>query len=361
MTVHKDPNTNNWFYSVRVENVQGEKVHKKKRGFAKKKDALIAQQKFLETYDTDIEEQYTFREIAERFMRYSKGRKKETTIYNQNNLINHILIPHFKTTPIKNIKPKHIDDFYQSIFDKYSNSMLSNIRRNLSAIFNFAVNFYNLSRNVVKVVSLPKHEERRKQEYWTIDEFNHFINVVDNIVYKTLFMVLFWSGARKGEILALRYCDVDFENEEIEINNSWNDKTITTVKTTPSERTITIPKHVIEQLKELEQYQIEKFKYVNNDDFIFTVRSISKPMALANVNKQFKIGIDKANVKPIRVHNLRHSHATLLINNNVQLYTISKHLGHSDITTTANTYGHLYPNTEKELQSVLTNAYKNSF
>lgn len=54
MTVHKDPNTNKWFYSVRVENVQGEKVHKKKRGFAKKKDALIAQQKFLETYDTDI-------------------------------------------------------------------------------------------------------------------------------------------------------------------------------------------------------------------------------------------------------------------------------------------------------------------
>lgn len=85
MTVHKDPNTNKWFYSVRVENVQGEKVHKKKRGFAKKKDALIAQQKFLETYDTDIEAQYTFREIAERFMRYSKGRKKETTIYNQNN------------------------------------------------------------------------------------------------------------------------------------------------------------------------------------------------------------------------------------------------------------------------------------
>ncbi|WP_238541775.1 Arm DNA-binding domain-containing protein [Staphylococcus arlettae] len=202
MTVHKDPNTNKWFYSVRVENVHGEKVHKKKRGFDKKKDALIAQQKFLETYDTEIEAQYTFREIAERFMQYSNGRKKETTIYNQNNLINHILIPHFKTTPIKNIKPKHIDDFYQSIFDNYSNSMLANIRRNLSAIFNFAVNFYNLSRNLVKVVSLPKHEERRKQEYWTIDEFNHFINVVDNIVYKTLFMVLFWSGARKGEILA---------------------------------------------------------------------------------------------------------------------------------------------------------------
>lgn len=111
MTVHKDPNTNKWFYSVRVENVHGEKVHKKKRGFVKKKDALIAQQRFLETYDTEIEEQYTFREIAERFMRYSKGRKKETTIYNQNNLINNILIPHFKTTPIKNIKPKHIDDF----------------------------------------------------------------------------------------------------------------------------------------------------------------------------------------------------------------------------------------------------------
>lgn len=84
-------------------------------------------------------------------------------------------------------------------------------------------------------------------------------------------------------------------------------------------------------------------------------------MTLANVNKQFKIGIDKANVKPIRVHNLRHSHATLLINNNVQLYTISKHLGHSDITTTANTYGHLYPNTEKELQSILTKAYNDSW
>lgn len=352
MVVYKDEKTGKWFFITRITLPNGKRVQRKRKNFERKKDALLAEQEFINAQQK-MQQDFTFSELAHKYMQYSIGRKKESSIYNQNHLITTILIPYFKDTSVNKITPDFIAQFYSETYLKYSNSYMNNIKRHLSAILNHAVNFYGLERNVAKIVSLPKKDERKKLKYWTVEEFNNFIENVDNVVYRGLFLLLFWTGLRKGEALALKYKHIDFTNNLLQVTDNWNGSTITTVKNTPSERSIMVPNHVIDALKDVKQRNKDYFGELRQSDFIFSYHSIRKPMSPANVNKQLKDYTKLSDNEPITVHNFRHSHASLLINNNVSLYTVSRHLGHSDIQTTANIYGHLYPNTESEIQAIL--------
>ena len=173
MSVYKDERYNTWYFIVRYKDKQANKTKQyKRRGFEKKKDAQTAEKKFLEHLNTPSNRNLTFEEVSRDYMTYSIGRKKERTIEIQNNLIKTVLIPYFKQMNIHKIKPRDIDDFYRSIIDRYTNSSMKNIRRNLSAIMNFAVNFYNLEKNIVNIVELPRKHEKVKLKYWTLEQLS---------------------------------------------------------------------------------------------------------------------------------------------------------------------------------------------
>lgn len=362
MSVHKDKNTEKWFYQLRYKDVDGKTKQTRRRGFEKKKDAQKAERQFLDKLKAlkngESDYNLTFEEIARAYMTYSVGRKKERTIEIQNNLIETVLIPYFKKMNIHKISPRDIDDFYRSIIDRYTNSSMKNIRRNLSAIMNFAVNFYKLEKNIVNIVELPRKHEKVKLKYWTLEQFKAFENELRTPSQIALFNILFWSGMRKGEVLALRICDVGLDTGMIDVNKSWNGKKVTSVKNTSSERRISVPNHVIDVVRDLIKFKKEKYKYVKKTDYLFSGRFNTEPISPTNVNMLLKRGTQRAGLPEIRVHYLRHSHASLLINAGVSLYVVSRHLGHSDIQTTANTYGHLYPNTENEIAGLLNEQYK---
>lgn len=360
MSVYKDNQRGTWYFHAHFRDNEGKYIQRKRRGFKRKKDAQIAERELIESYQRNHSTDLTFYELAKIYMDYSIGRKKEKTIYNQNALINNILVPYFADYKIKDIKPHHLVTFYQSLYKKYSNAYMKAIKRNLSAMLNYAVNFYDLNKNVAMVVELPQKEETKGMRFWTLEQFQSFLSVIDKQIYYTLFNVLFWSGMRKGEVLALQYQDIDFENNQIEIKSGWNGYKLTSVKNSSSERIISVPDHTIESIKALVKTQKQKFGYLKQKDFIFTLHTPDKPMSLTNVNKVLKEYTAKTDLPQIRVHHLRHSHASLLINNGVSLYIVSKHLGHSNIQTTANVYGHLYPNSEKEIGTMLNNVYQNA-
>lgn len=205
---------------------------------------------------------------------------------------------------------------------------------------------------------LFQKKEERHLKYWTVEQFNTFVSYVDNFSYKTMFSVLFWTGLRKGEMLALRVCDIDFDNKEINVENSWNGTEVTSVKTTASERRIGIPEHVCKDIQILIDYQNTCYGTFRQTDYLFSGRNPTVPMAASNVNLQLKKIIKKSELPPIRVHYFRHSHASLLINNSVSLYVVSRHLGHKSIQTTANIYGYLYPSSEAIITNALDNIYK---
>lgn len=360
MSIYKDAKTGKWFFQVRYKTQEGKTKQAKRRGFDKKKDAQIAEHDFLQNLKLQANESdnMTFEELARAFMNYSVGRKKARTIKIQNNLIKTTLIPYFKTLNIHQITPKQIDEFYRSIIERYSNSSMKNIRRNLSAIMNFGVDFYNLNKNIVNIVELPKKEETIKLKYWTLEQFKEFESTLKTPIKIALFNVLFWSGMRKGEALALKISDIDFDNCMITIDKSWNGDEVTSVKNSSSERCISVPNHVIDKIKHLIQYKKDKYKYVKKTDYLFTAYNRNEPMSPTSVNIYLKRGIEAAHLPYIRVHYFRHSHASMLINAGVSLYVVSRHLGHSDIQTTANIYGHLYPNTESEIAGILNKEYE---
>ncbi|EGQ4314046.1 site-specific integrase, partial [Staphylococcus pseudintermedius] len=150
MVAYKDPKTNKWYFQVAVKNEDGKWVTKKRRGFDKKKEALQAEQEFLKRIKEErLSHKTSFKKIAEDYMNYSVGRKKESSIKIQNIVINTILVPHFDEKVISEIKPKDIADLYNKFLDDYSKSYLKLIKAILSSMFNYAMSFYDLPKNVV--------------------------------------------------------------------------------------------------------------------------------------------------------------------------------------------------------------------
>lgn len=306
MAVYKDEQRGTWYLQTSYKDLNDKRVQLKRRGFQRKKDALNIENKLIEEYKNPYID-LTFEKLAQLYMDYSIGHKKQRSITNQNSLINTVLIPYFKNHKVKDIKPVEIDAFYREILPKYSNATMKNIKTRLSAILNYGVSFYDL----------PKKQEESHLKYWTVDQFNTFVSYVDDILYKTMFNVLFWTGLRKGEMLALRICDIDFHNKSINVENSWKGTDITFVKTTASERRIGIPEHLCEDIQALINHHKHYHGVVKQTDCLFSVRNPTIPMASGNVNLQLKKITKKSKLPPIRVHYFRHSHASLLINKGV--------------------------------------------
>jgi len=161
-----------------------------------------------------------------------------------------------------------------------------------------------------------------------------------------IFQMLFWCGCRIGEVLAIYYEDVDFENCTVSISKTYyrRNKTdyITSPKTESSNRKVAIAKFLIEELREYTSKMYE----LDGGDRIF-------PVTERAVQKKLKQKTEKMELTPIRVHDLRHSHIAFLIEKGVQPLVIAKRVGHDSVNTTMNIYGHLYPDKQKQLADML--------
>ena len=183
-----------------------------------------------------------------------------------------------------------------------------------------------------------------------IDDFNKVISIIndDDVCFKTLFSTLYWTGMRIGEALALTKSDIDIEKRTININKSFSrinkEDLITPPKTPKSNRKISIHKELADLLNEY----INKLPYLADDERLF---NLSKVTARQSLYKYAK----KAGVKQIRIHDLRHSHASLLVELGFSPLLIAQRLGHEKIETTLQIYSHLFPNKEEELINTIEN------
>lgn len=165
-------------------------------------------------------------------------------------------------------------------------------------------------------------------------------------MYRIIFLMLFWLGCRVGELLALTSEDIDFENGTVSISKTYfrRNKTdyITAPKTESSNRKITIPEFLQKEIKQFldRQYELMSVERI----FPITDRAIQKKM---------KQKTEQDKLKPIRVHDLRHSHIALLIEKGMQPLVIAQRVGHDSVNTTMNIYGHLYPNKQKQVADLL--------
>ena len=348
MPSYKDSDRGSWYCAFYYTDWTGKKKKKKKEGFKTQREAKSFEREFLEKSHANPD--MSFKILVDLYMEDCKNRLKPTTYKNKKFLIDLKILPYFVEMSINSIEPSSVRKWQNELIShekNYSQTYLKTVNNQLSAIFNFAMKYYKLPSNPARICGSMGKKNADTMSFWTKEEFKEFIEFVSNKpVSKTVFEILFWTGIRSGELLALTLNDFDFERQTVSIDKNYakhdGKDLILTTKTDKSKRVITIPNFLCEIVQE---YVSKLYDYKHHER-LFMVSRYYLRHEIIRANKT--IGIKK-----IRVHDLRHSHASLLIEMGFSPLLISERLGHENIETTLNTYSHLYPNKHVEVADKL--------
>lgn len=341
-------NPTKWYCSFRYTNLNGETKQKKKEGFNTKRESEEWERNFLNNINFNPE--MSFESLYKMYIEDIKPRIRENTLINKKALIETKILPYFKDMKISEISSIEVQRWQNKIISlinpktnkPYSDTYLKAINVQLTAIFNYSVKFHNLKSNPLHKVRSIGEKNAPERDIWSLEEFSIFIALVEDKTLHLGFNILYWSGCRLGELLALTWKDIDFENNIININKSYqrlnNKDVITDPKTKESIRKITIISNVIDEIREYKKL----FYKPSDDDRIFNCTRHKFEHAIKSI-------CINNNIKKIRIHDLRHSHASLLLNEGVNIVALSKRLGHKKVSTTLNTYSHMIPSDNKLL------------
>ena len=279
MPAYKEKN-NTWSSKFKYKDWLGKTRQKCKRGFLKKKDALDYEMEFKSKYmhTPDI----MFSALVDNYMRDMIDNKKiaVTTAARKQRAFNKMITPFFNQKPINTIDELDVLNWQTAIQKQgndlypgkgYAPTYLKSLNNELNAIMNYAVRYYKLSYNPCERAGSMGKGEADAMQIWTLDQYEQFISYADKSGAKVAFDILFWTGIREGELLALTAADFDFEKETVRINKSYQrlhgEDVITTPKTKKSNRMIKMPKFLCEEMQEYLQmlYGLKK------KDRIFTV------------------------------------------------------------------------------------------
>jgi integrase len=296
----------------------------------------------------------SFIDFIELYIQDMEKRLKPSTVANKRFLIDLKIIPYFGKFPLDAIKPTDIRKWQNELTSyrdengkPYSQTYLKTINNQITAIFNYAVKYYGLKENPCHKAGSMGKKNADEMEFWTKDEFATFIEAIkDRPASYVIFMTMYYTGIREGELLALTPADIDFEKDTLTINKSYQrlggKDIITTPKTPKSNRVVMLP----EVLKTVLRNYIEKCYGLQPGDRLF-------PYNKSFLYREMQIGIEASGVKRIRVHDIRHSHASLLVELGFSPLLIAERLGHERVQTTMDTYSHLYPNKQVEVANQL--------
>lgn len=359
MAVYKDNSTNTWRAVFRYTDWQGNSKQTQKRGFQTKREAQTWEREQLNKTNADLD--MTFGSFIKIYTEDMKSRIKENTWMTKEQIIRTKLLPYFQNRRMCDIQPKDIIAWQNEMInykDKngkpYSPVYLKTLHNQLSAIFNHAVKYYGLNINPASKVGNMGKSKNKEMQFWTQDEYQKFAEVMmDKPRYYYAFEMLYWCGLRVGELLALTPADFDFENGTVSVTKSYqrlNGKdVITDPKTEKSNRVIKMSDFLVDEIKDY----LQQLYSIEPDDRMFDVSKSS-------LNKVMESGSKKADVKRIRIHDLRHSHISLLIEMGFSAVAIAARVGHESIDITYN-YAHLFPSTQSEMAEKLSDMRKEVF
>ena len=345
MPIYQDKTTKKYYFSCYYVDWQGKRQRKVKRGFTLAREAKEAERTFLDQYAQQCN--MTFRAFYEIYIADCKARLKADSFQSKQSRFIFSILPYFGDFMLADITPAHVRQWQNKVIQQYQPTTQRQMQAQLSALFNFAVKFYGLRSKPARIAGSIWKIKSGRLDYWTLEEFNKVIACEDDLTLKTAFMLLFYSGLRAGELLALDVGDYDSEEKTVKVSKTYTHIkggfTITTPKSTKSNRTIKLP---LVATKQIEQY-IASLYAPKSSDRLFYIVKYGK--LLYHLRKDART----AGVKEIRLHDLRHSHASLLINNNVNIKAVSDRLGHEDIQTTLNLYSHIYENQQSNIADLL--------
>ncbi|QOH65214.1 site-specific integrase [Bacillus amyloliquefaciens] len=344
--------------------ITGERI--RTRPIAKtKKEALALEANLRKEYE-DIRARNKnavgFSTLTSYYLKTCKIDSKPNYFQNQEYLINKHIADYFKKSDLQKISHREIINYRQHLIDlnTLSNKSINNIMATLSKIFDTAVHEEIIKANPCKNVKrLPL--TRNKMKFWRPEEFKEFINLIpkDQVMFRTFYTLAFLTGLRSGEMLALQWNDIDKILKEIDVRKSctWvkGEFIVTVPKTKNSIRRISVNEKLLKLLEYWKTQQKKLFEELgilhSDETYIFQYKDI--PSRKDIFSRKIKYFCKDSNLEPIRLHDFRHSHVALLINQGEDYITIKERLGHGSVQTTIDVYGHLYPNKQKEMADKL--------
>lgn len=345
MPVYPDEGRGTYYCKFYYKDWTGQRRQKLKRGFTKKGDAKDWERDFLSKHAGSPD--MTFQALYDLYIEDSKQRCKYSSYKTNKSLCEAHILPYFKDKPINKITPADIRQWQNKIKKSVSSPVhQGNINRQFSSMLRFAVKYYGLGCNPFDIAGSIGKSRGRSMLFWTLEEFNRFIEYVDDIALRTAFMVLFYTGIRLGELLALTVGDFDSNKGTLRINKTYHryDKAdlVTAPKTENSWREVALPAFLVKQLVD---YIKRNYGIQAEDRLFYSVTEF-------RLRYCKKAACKASGVKLIRLHDFRHSHVSLLIDMGFSTLLIAERIGDT-VQMVNNIYGHLYPNRHAEVATKL--------
>lgn len=330
-----------------------------KRGFDSKREAKKYEDDFIEKLtqiNEKIEEEpeRTFGDVFQEYlMSHKRADIKESTLETKFNIFNKHIFPTFENKLIDTITDddiaywqNKIKSFKQSNGKPFSEAYLRTIQSQFNSIINYAISKGYMKANPLADIKNMGIKDKRV-EFWSPEEYEKFAYyAMEYTQYYYTYEILYWCGLRAGEMFALTIEDIDLDDGIINITKTYNHLNgkdiISTPKTPSSVRKVSMPAFLVDEIQEY----IDLLYEPTNEQRLFT---FSKSMLARN----FKNLIEKAELKPITIHGLRHSHVSLLISKKYDIFEVSKRIGHKSVKTTQDIYGHLFDEVQRTIANDL--------
>jgi len=311
-----------------------------------KKEAREAEDQFIKSYRVP-NSKITYSELFDIYIQNRKSRVKSRSLMTYNDVHSHHILPEFGKKQISRITKEQIRAWQKRLLHyEYSNDYLKTIQSNFKRVLCWGVNNDYIDSNPFTIDYIKGSSPKKEMLFFTLEEFEQFIDVIDNPLDLLTFNILYWTGMRKGEMQALSFDDIDTQHKIVMINKNYDYRNhkISTPKTTTSYREIMIT----DQLNSLLIAYMDKCKkYPGFSSKLFLI-GIDKPLSSTTLERKKNMYCKLAKVKQIRIHDFRHSHVSLLINSEVNDFDIAKRLGHSrDMVN--NIYGHWFKKNQEKL------------
>ena len=359
MPVYKDRN-GKYYFRVYV-NKLGRSSQITRRGFSTRKDALC-EMVLIGNRNESTLKNLTFLQLYENYMKYYESKNRTQSIRRIKSYFNNHILSYFKEAIVTKITTDDYLNWKEVILNKHlSDSFNKGLHGAVVTILNYAIKTYGLEKNVAKKMGgFKKTYNKKDKNVWTYEEYEKFIAVIDNIEDRALFITLYGTGMRFGELAALKW--YDFDGSCLDVNKTIskecgkdNTHIVNDPKTRSSKRIITLGNDVIEALYELKKHSI-KYEGFNENWFIFKgIKPYSHTTANMHKHRYCKL----ANVKEITLHEFRHSHVSLLISEGVPITDISYRVGHADPSITLSIYSHMLRKKKDPVLDVLNNLKNN--
>ncbi|MCI6140429.1 MULTISPECIES: site-specific integrase [Clostridium] len=344
MPSYYDEKQKTWYCKFYYTDWTGQRKQKLKRGFTRQRDAKDWERNFLERQQGSPD--MTFQALYDLYMEDIAHRLKYSTIRNKKGACGRHIVPYFKEKPINEITPADIRQWQSKILSSpLKDTYQRQIYNQLNAVLNFAVRYYGLFRNPCSIAGPIGKARASRMDFWTLDEFNRFIGQIKSPHLYAAFMTLYYTGMRCGELFALNLEDVDLNTGAIHISKTYHrvnrQDVITTPKTENSVRNITIPQFLTDCLSD---YAGRIYGMEPGNRLFQTTQS-----KLITAMRKYST---LAGIKRIRIHDIRHSHVSLLIDMGFSPLLIAERIGDT-VDMVNNIYGHLYPNRHNEVADKL--------